>query len=154
MTEVTIPDNVTSIGICAFADCTALEKIVIPRSVTDIDSSAFENDTNLTIYGYTNSYAETYAKEQNIPFVALDNSNTLGDLDGDGVISIDDAYQALLAYSSISAGGTPNLTEAQKKFADVDKDGEITINDAFYILRYYAEHSAGNPVSWEELLGA
>ena len=69
----------------------------------------------------------------------------MGDLDGDGVISIDDAYQALLAYSSISAGGTPNLTEAQKKFADVDKDGEITINDAFYILRYYAEHSAGNP---------
>lgn len=76
----------------------------------------------------------------------------MGDLDGDGVISIDDAYQALLAYSSISAGGTPNLTEAQKKFADVDKDGEITINDAFYILRYYAEHSAGNPIRWEELL--
>ena len=68
------------------------------------------------------------------------------------MISIDDAYQALLAYSSISAGGTPNLTDAQKKFADVDKDGKITINDAFYILRYYAEHSAGNPISWEELL--
>ena len=164
--EITIPENVTSIGDWTFSACDMLEKIVIPRSVTDISTTAFRNDgnmicENLTIYGYTNSYAETYAKEQNIPFVALDNSNTppvdtasMGDLDGDGVISIDDAYQALLAYSSISAGGTPNLTEAQKKFADVDKNGEITINDAFYILRYYAEHSAGNPVSWEELLGA
>ena len=162
--EITIPESVTSIGDWTFSDCDMLEKIVIPRSVTDISTTAFRNDgnmicENLTIYGYTNSYAETYAKEQNIPFVALDNSNTpsvdtasMGDLDGDGVISIDDAYQALLAYSSISAGGTPNLTEAQKKFADVDKDGEITINDAFYILRYYAEHSAGNPIRWEELL--
>ena len=124
--------------------------------MTSIEEDAFSGCDNLTIYGNADSCAQQYATENNIKFALIGTDPTVskGDLDGDGVISIDDAYQALLAYSSISAGGAPNLTEAQKKFADVDKDGEITINDAFYILRYYAEHSAGNPVSWEELLGA
>ena len=82
----TVPDGITSIGAEAFADCTNLKKIVIPSSVTEIEEagdygdlayldSAFYNCDNLTIYGYTGSYAETYAKENNIPFVSLDGTS-------------------------------------------------------------------------------
>lgn len=35
----------------------------------------------IIIYGYVNSYAQTYAEENGINFVALD-SNVLGDADG------------------------------------------------------------------------
>lgn len=42
-----IPDNVTSIGRCAFDDCMSLTSIEIPDSVTDIEFSAFNDCTGL-----------------------------------------------------------------------------------------------------------
>ena len=50
----------------------ALAKVEIPESVTEIGKYAFKNCTNITIYGYKNSCAESYAIENNIPFSALD----------------------------------------------------------------------------------
>ena len=40
--SITIPDSVTSIGECAFFYCRSLKSITIPDSVTSIGSSAFE----------------------------------------------------------------------------------------------------------------
>ena len=36
LTAITIPDSVTSIGDCAFGSCTGLKEITIPESVTSI----------------------------------------------------------------------------------------------------------------------
>ena len=41
LTEVIIPDGVTSIGVQAFYDCSRLESVAIPGTVTSIGSSAF-----------------------------------------------------------------------------------------------------------------
>ena len=46
--EVTIPDGVTSIGACAFYNCTGLTSINIPDGVTRIGSSAFFECAELT----------------------------------------------------------------------------------------------------------
>ena len=48
VTELTIPDGVTSIGDYAFYSCESLTKIVIPDSVTNIGSSAFAYCDSLT----------------------------------------------------------------------------------------------------------
>ena len=48
LTSITIPDSVTSIGSDAFRGCTSLTSIIIPDSVTSIGSSAFEGCTGLT----------------------------------------------------------------------------------------------------------
>ena len=49
--SITIPDSVTSIGDCAFYDCTSLESITIPDSVTSIGREAFSRCSSLeTIY--------------------------------------------------------------------------------------------------------
>jgi hypothetical protein len=44
--------------------------VSIPGSVTYIGALAFNECPNLTIHAPAGSYAETYAKENNIPFVA------------------------------------------------------------------------------------
>lgn len=69
-----IPENVLTIGAYAFYGCRNLSSIIIPKSVTDIYADAFDNCPNLTIYGYADSYAETYANENEIPFVRIDDS--------------------------------------------------------------------------------
>ena len=48
LTSVTIPDSVTSIGSSAFNDCTGLTNITISDSVTSIGDYAFYNCKNLT----------------------------------------------------------------------------------------------------------
>lgn len=48
LTSVTIPENITSIGRCAFSGCEELTSITIPDSVTSIGSAAFEHCSGLT----------------------------------------------------------------------------------------------------------
>jgi hypothetical protein len=72
---VVIPERigrkyVTKIGNCAFEDCTNLESITIPDSVTSIGKYAFAFCYCFTIHAPAGSYADAYAKENNIPFVA------------------------------------------------------------------------------------
>lgn len=43
LTEVVIPDGVTSIGNSAFSRCSSLKKVTIPDSVTKIDTYAFQD---------------------------------------------------------------------------------------------------------------
>lgn len=48
LTSITIPENITSIGRCAFSGCEELTSITIPDSVTSIGSAAFEHCSGLT----------------------------------------------------------------------------------------------------------
>ena len=48
LTEVSIPEGVTSIGNYAFSACTSLTEISIPNSVTSIGISIFNGCTGLT----------------------------------------------------------------------------------------------------------
>ena len=66
--KVVLSDGVTTIGAHAF-NTSELKEITIPASVTEIGDGAFYA-TLVTIHAPSGSYAETYAKENNIPFVA------------------------------------------------------------------------------------
>lgn len=81
LTEVIFEDGMKAIPayMCAVDSGirSYLKKAVIPASVTSIGNYAFLNCNDLTIYGYIGSYAETYAKANNIPFVPINgNSHT------------------------------------------------------------------------------
>ncbi|KIR03004.1 cell surface protein [Lachnospiraceae bacterium TWA4] len=65
---VSIPEGVTTIEEEAFYNCKRLKELTIPNSVKQIEDSVFENCNNLMIYVYLTSYAQTYAKENKIPF--------------------------------------------------------------------------------------
>lgn len=71
-----IPDTVTSFDLSIVGHCRGLERMHIPTSVTEItdtfgqlDAGVFGGD-NTKIYGEEGSYAQTYAEENGIAFVA------------------------------------------------------------------------------------
>ena len=66
LTSINIPEGVTSIGACAFRGCSSLTSIEIPESVTFINGTAFNGCDNLTIICKSDSYAYSFAKENNI----------------------------------------------------------------------------------------
>ena len=55
VTDLVIPDGVTSIGSRAFRDCTSLTSVTIPNSVTRIENYAFRDCTGLTSVTIGNS---------------------------------------------------------------------------------------------------
>lgn len=133
LTEFTVPNSVGTISDFSFAGCTSLEKVVIPKTVKNISAKAFLNCDKLTIYGYSNSYAETYADENGINFVALDEKTLYGDVNLDGKIDINDVtlLQRYIAGESV-------LTDDAVKAADFNKDRIIDIIDATAIQTFIA----------------
>ena len=75
LTSINLPNSVTSIVTLAFNNCTSLASITIPNSITSIELGAFAGCTNLKIYCEQGSYAETCAKDDNIPIVYTDISS-------------------------------------------------------------------------------
>ena len=71
---VTFEQGMKAIPSCIMASesyTSYIEKVIIPDTVTSIGNYAFYKCDNITIYGYKNSYAETYANENDIPFVSV-----------------------------------------------------------------------------------
>ncbi|MBQ3087663.1 MAG: leucine-rich repeat protein [Clostridia bacterium] len=150
VTDLVIPDGVTSINARAFYGCTALESVELPQSVASIGDNAFFGCTALTditipnrdcsfgdsvfpylnIHGYKDSTAQAYAKRYGHSFVALDASPEddifYGDVDDNGSIEASDAR--LILRMTVGLEEVTNI-------ADIDGDGAVTPEDARLILR-------------------
>ena len=93
---------VTEIGDEAFRGCAGLTSITIPESVTEISGDTFSGCDNLVIYGYKNSYAESYAKKCSIPFVAV--GNKLSDTETNITVTGDIGENTKLEVSELKPG--------------------------------------------------
>ena len=125
-----IKEGTLTIADYAFEYCNCLKSVTIPDSVISIDDNAFYRCVILTIYGYENTCAEEYAKENDIPFVYIDGDITNGDLDGDVEITDADATY-LLMYTFF-----PEDYPLNGKKCDFNGDGAVTDTDAVYLLMY------------------
>lgn len=72
--EVKLNEGLEEIEYQCFMFCPNLKSVYVPESVTFIDgSSSFKgNAEDFVLKGKSGSYAETYANENDIPFVAVD----------------------------------------------------------------------------------
>ena len=71
--DVTLSENTKAIDRLAFANCTSLNELKIPESVTEISEDAFQNiESQLTICGEKGSYAEKYAENNDIKFSVIE----------------------------------------------------------------------------------
>ncbi len=133
LTSISLPDSLTLIGSYAFFGCAELSEITIPSSVTSIGESAFFICDKLTINCVSGSYAETYARENNIPFVSS-GELVLGDVNGDGIVDISDSMMILYHV----AGKKP-LSDEQLLSCDINRDNIVDIVDAMRVLYFVAQ---------------
>ena len=132
--SATIEDGLTSIDKQAFMGCGSLKYIVIPDSVTSISDTAFKNCDNLVIHCGEGSYAQTYAEEQNIPYMIIGDYK-LGDVNLDGKVNIRDVTYIQL----YRVGNIERLPEYRGRgLGDINGDGEVTMRDATLIQLYRA----------------
>ena len=70
LTEVTLPFSLKTLSKNAFNNCTSLTKVVVYNRELNINEGSIP--ANATIYGGSQSTAKTYADENNINFVSID----------------------------------------------------------------------------------
>lgn len=71
---INFPDTLTTIGQSAF-DTTAIGETLIPRSVTNIHSSAFTNNSYFRAKVFKGSYAETFCISAKIPYTVVEETD-------------------------------------------------------------------------------
>lgn len=79
LTDIELPAGLKEIGYDAFSDCSNLKSVTILESVTRIGNDAFNKCDKLTIQCVENSYAHTYAIENDIPVKFIDSNVTSDD---------------------------------------------------------------------------
>lgn len=73
---VILPASDISLGYVAFGMCPKLEKIYIPKEVTQINADMASGFQNLSVYGYSGTQAQAYAgSKANVTFVPLDDAD-------------------------------------------------------------------------------
>ncbi len=68
LTEIVLPYRVAEVKDHAFTNCVKLASVTVPQATEKISAAAFSYPGNMTIYGISGSYAETYANENGIAF--------------------------------------------------------------------------------------
>ena len=126
--------NVSSIGYYAFAGCETLEYVELSRNVTSIQASSFQNCPELTLGVYYDSYAYTYARNYEIPYVLLDGV-MLGDANGDYSVNVNDVTAVQRHVAELE-----ELEGIYCHAADINGDGVVDIDDATELQLYLAEY--------------
>jgi len=161
ITNLTIPDDVKAIENNAFIQCSSIESVVMPQKVSSVGWFAFCNCKNLNsifilnvncniadsyqtfpknavIYGYDNSTAQAYAEKYSREFVSLGiapvEKDILGDVDGNGKVSIMDATEIQRHIAQLSI-----IPEDRLACTDTNKDTRVSILDATQIQLFIAK---------------
>ncbi|MBQ8514817.1 MAG: hypothetical protein IJ496_05410 [Ruminococcus sp.] len=88
-----------------------------------------------------------------VPMPAKAAQDIKGDVTGDGMVTIEDATEALTMYARYAASlSLDEWQDEQKAAADADGDGYVEISDATAILTYYAQYSASLNPDWDDIL--
>lgn len=161
VTELVIPEGVTTIGDNAFSSLEKLKKITLPvKSLVTMGDGAFDNcpmlkemtinsyvknigekavgyvddlvNPDFTIYGYNDTKAQEYAGVNKINFIDLNNIKyMLGDINDDGSVNVLDC---ILLKNKLLYDTEFNYREL--KASDVNVDGEISSMDLVMLKKH------------------
>lgn len=160
--EVTIPNKEIKIENRAFYNCPKLNTVTIPAKVKEIGKNVFGYQGNIfdeedyeygeensiqdfKITGYSNTAAETYAKENGFEFISLGKQILTGDANLDGTVNIKDVtYLQMHIAGNKNTDGSPLIYETNKQLfdsIDLNNDGKLTVNDVTALQTYLAQNN-------------
>ena len=160
--EVTIPNKEVNINNRAFYNCPKLNTVAIPAKVKEIGKNAFGYQGNIfdeedyeygeensiqdfKITGYSNTAAETYAKENGFEFISLGEQILTGDANQDGTVNIKDVtYLQMHIAGNKNTDGSPLIDETIKQLfdsIDMNNDSKLTVNDVTALQTYLAQNN-------------
>lgn len=126
--RVIIGEGITELPSGTFSGSNLLEA-VIPASVNSIQHGCFEYCEHLTILGNTNSYAEQYAIENNIPFSIIAASLRLNyleyTLDVEGTLRENSVQLSVSDYLTDESVSEVRWFSADESIATVDNTGLV-----------------------------
>lgn len=124
--SIILPYQMETIGDDAFKNCTKLRKITIPKATTSISDSAFSYPDKMTIYGVAGSYAEQYATENDIAFVAQEIATEEVTLtETELTLGRNTEYQLTAGLSPMDSTDEVTWSSSDEKVAEVDQTGKI-----------------------------
>ena len=166
LTNIVIPDSVTSIGSYAFSGCSNLTSVVIPDSVTTIGSYAFEDCSSLTSVTIGNSVTSIgkYAFDACYSLTSVtipDSVTSIGDYAFSGCSSLtsvtipdsvtsigDSAFESCSSLTSVTFKNTNNWYYTSNSnytggtAVDVtDKAQNATYLKSTYVNKYWYKYS-------------
>ncbi len=142
LSEITLPDSLTTIRVASFENCTNLTTLYLGCNVTSIyDETAFRGCDNLTIWTEYGAYALQYAKNNNIPYYYLtpDGVNSPS-----GTLYKGDSY-ALYGYARSSV----NLTDVTATI----KDGTGNVVQTISVNPATTDYSLAGTINTSLLFG-
>ena len=128
---VILGDGVKTVEECAFSECEKLTKVIIPASVTRIvwtgyEYGPFERVKNLTIYGYKNTAAETFADEFGYKFAEIVPAKSLTVTPASCTVQVGDSKQLTATVMPENASEkTVVWSSSDSKIATVDANGTV-----------------------------
>ena len=126
--EVTLPESVIELKPQAFQNCSSMKSLKILNPECKIQKSwlLFDDNMNVTIYGYPDSTAQEYADYRGIPFIALGSepTETTGDCNNDGKFSVTDVI--LLQKWLLKKDG---VQLSNWRAVDFYQDGKLNVID-------------------------
>ena len=126
-----------TIGSCAFMNCSSLEKIVIPNSITDIGESVFKNCKSL-------KYAEFYGNENSVPVEAFKDCSSLESVRlGARLESIQS-----LAFAGCSSLKYVELYDTVNYIANNAFDGADSVTLGVFKGTYALQYAIDNNISY------
>lgn len=138
--SVRLSAYLTSIKSRAFAGCTSLEYLELPDTLNSIAANAFDRCDNITLGVWYDSYVYNFAVDNKISYILLDGVK-LGDVNGDGDITITDATAIQRYLAELET-----LDAIHLYAADANEDKEVDIADATAIQMAVAKIPTGHPI--------
>lgn len=151
--------GISSVAHHAFADCENLLRATLPESLSDAQNDAFGGEI-LDVY-YSGGERDwddvtlrgTDLAGADVHYNAL-NVYTTGDVNFDGSIGVEDAFEILRYYAENAVSGAGSFSQGVRAqaVAEIDGDDAIAVSDARLVLTYYALASSGLRSDWDEIL--
>ncbi|WP_294468528.1 leucine-rich repeat protein [uncultured Anaerofustis sp.] len=126
LTKISLPKSIKNIKSKAFMGCKNLKIAVIPKNVTSISKNTFSNCGKFIIHGSKGSYAQTFAKKYKIPFVSVKVSKVK--LNKSSLkLAVGSGYTLRVSVSPSNASyKSMKFTTSNKRIAVVSSKGKIT----------------------------